>query len=88
VKAGVYSTPAVQQDVAPTLAAALGVKMPPAASGRVLPVLQKGFARPRVIMLIVLDGMRRDYLLRAFCSSGESGAALLPVNCLSTRGSI
>lgn len=64
VKAGVYSTPAVQQDVAPTLAAALGVKMPPAASGRILPVLQKGFARPRVIMLIVLDGMRRDYFDR------------------------
>ena len=41
VEPGVYSMPAVQQDVAPTLAAALGVSMPPTATGRVLPVLQK-----------------------------------------------
>jgi hypothetical protein len=56
--------PAAQQDVAPTLAAALGVQMPPTATGRVLPVLRTGFARPRVIMLLVLDGMRRDYFDR------------------------
>ena len=59
-----YSTPAVQQDVAPTLAAALGVQMPPTATGRVLPVLRTGLARPRVVMLLVLDGMRRDYFDR------------------------
>ena len=64
VRAGAYSIPAVQQDVAPTLAAALGVKMPPTATGHVLPVLRKDFARPRVVMLIVLDGMRRDYFDR------------------------
>jgi type I phosphodiesterase/nucleotide pyrophosphatase len=29
-----------------------------------LPVLRKGFTRPRVIMLLVLDGMRRDYFDR------------------------
>lgn len=56
--------PAVQQDVAPTLAAALGVQMPPTVTGRVLPVLRNGFARPKVVMLIVLDGMRRDYFDR------------------------
>lgn len=61
VKAGRYSMAAAQQDVAPTLAAALGVKMPPAATGHVLPVLRKGFGRPRVVVLLVLDGMRRDY---------------------------
>ena len=61
VQAGRYSMAAVQQDIAPTLAAALGVKMPPTATGHVLPVLRKGFGRPRVIMLLVLDGMRRDY---------------------------
>ena len=38
--------------------------MPPTATGRVLPVLRKGFARPRVIVLLVLDGMRRDYFDR------------------------
>jgi len=64
VRAGTYSIPAAQQDVAPTLAAALDVHMPPTATGRVLPVLRTGFARPRVIMLLVLDGMRRDYFDR------------------------
>jgi hypothetical protein len=61
VKTGAYSTPAVQQDIAPTLAAALGVSMPPIATGHVLPVLRPGFDRPRVVFLLVLDGMRRDY---------------------------
>src|SRR5205085_2163119 len=64
VRAEVYSTPAVQQDVATTLAAALGVSMPPTATGRVLPVLRPGFARPRVVFLLALDGMRRDYFDR------------------------
>ncbi len=64
VRTGLYSMPAVQQDVAPTLAAALGVRMPPTATGRVLPVLRTDFARPRVVMLVVLDGMRRDYFDR------------------------
>jgi hypothetical protein len=64
VRTGLYSMPAVQQDVAPTLAAALGVRMPPTATGRILPVLRTDFARPRVIMLVVLDGMRRDYFDR------------------------
>ena len=64
VKTGVYSMPAVQQDVAPTLAAALGVTMPPTATGRVLPVLRPGFARPRAVFVLVLDGMRRDYFDR------------------------
>jgi hypothetical protein len=61
VKAGSYPMAAAQQDIAPTLAVALGVNMPPTATGHVLPVLRKGFARPRVIILLVLDGMRRDY---------------------------
>src|ERR1700687_328098 len=64
VRTGTYSMPAVQQDVAPTLAAALGVPMPPTTTGRVLPVLRTGLARPRVVMLLVLDGMRRDYFDR------------------------
>jgi Type I phosphodiesterase / nucleotide pyrophosphatase len=64
VKTGVYPMPAVQQDVAPTLAAALGVAMPPTATGRALPILRAGFERPRAIFLLVLDGMRRDYFDR------------------------
>lgn len=61
VKNGIYLNRVAQQDVAPTLAAALGVQMPPSATGRVLPILKSGFVRPKAIMLIVLDGMRRDY---------------------------
>jgi hypothetical protein len=61
VKAGRYSMAAIQQDIAPTLAAALGVQMPPTATGHVLPVLRRGFDRPRAMVLLVLDGMRRDY---------------------------
>ena len=64
VRTGVYAMPAVQQDVAPTLAAALGVGMPPTATGHALPVLSPGFARPRVVFVLVLDGMRRDYFDR------------------------
>ena len=64
VKPGQYSMPAVQQDVAPTLAAALGTAMPPTATGHALPILRTGFPRPRVVMLLVLDGMRRDYFDR------------------------
>ena len=64
VKGGEYSMPAVQQDVAPTLAAALGVQMPPTATGHALPILRTGAPRPRVVMLLVLDGMRRDYFDR------------------------
>jgi Type I phosphodiesterase / nucleotide pyrophosphatase len=75
VRPGAYSMPAVQQDVAPTLAAALGVQMPPTATGRVLPVLRTPFARPRVVMLLVLDGMRRDYFDR-YAGSMPTLAAL------------
>src|SRR6266478_4510947 len=64
VKTGVYSTPAVQQDVAPTIAAALGVSMPPTATGHALPIFQTDFVRPRVAFVLVLDGMRRDYFDR------------------------
>jgi len=64
VRVGTYSMPAAQQDVAPTLAAALGVHMPPTSTGRILPILKKGMARARVVVLIVLDGMRRDYFDR------------------------
>ena len=64
VKGGTYATPATQQDVAPTLAEALGVRMPSDITGRVLPVLKDGRATPRVVMLLVLDGMRRDYFDR------------------------
>jgi hypothetical protein len=61
VAAGVHSIPAVQQDVAVTLASALGVAMPATATGKVLPALRANAPRPRVVFLVVLDGMRLDY---------------------------
>jgi hypothetical protein len=48
IKAGSYSMTAAQQDVAPTLAAALGVHMPPTSTGRVLPILKTGMSPPRL----------------------------------------
>ncbi len=77
VRTGRYSMPAVQQDVAPTLAAALGVQMLPTVTGRVLPVLRTDFARPRVVMLVVLDGMRRDATLRP-CQRSRPCASAAP----------
>jgi hypothetical protein len=87
VRTGLFSTPAAQQDVAPTLAAALGVQMPPTATGRVLPVLQTGFARPRVVMLIVLDGMRRDYFDR-YAASMPRLTALRHTSAWFTRAEV
>jgi hypothetical protein len=64
VTPGAYTSAARQQDVAPTVAAALGVSMPPTSTGRVLPILVPGAPRPRAVVLLVLDGMRVDYFER------------------------
>ena len=58
---GIRATAASQQDVAVTLAAALGVSMPITATGRVLPVLRPNATKPKAVFVIVLDGMRIDY---------------------------
>jgi predicted AlkP superfamily pyrophosphatase or phosphodiesterase len=65
VRPGTYSGPVIHQDMAPTLAALLGVPMPATSSGRTLrTVLRPAPARPRLIVLAVLDGMRVDYFDR------------------------
>jgi len=65
VRQGSWPAVALQQDVAPTLGAIIGAPPLPAATGRVLDeVLAPGAARPRVAVLIVLDGMRADYFDR------------------------
>ena len=64
VTPGVHAVAARQQDVAVTLAAALGVSMPSTATGRVLPVLRANAPRPRAVFVLVLDGMRIDYFTR------------------------
>jgi hypothetical protein len=64
VTPGVHTTPARQQDVAVTVARALGASMPSGATGRVLPVLRPDAPRPRAAFVLVLDGMRVDYFDR------------------------
>jgi hypothetical protein len=61
IQKGDYPGPAHQQDVAPTLAAVLGLPPPTTMTGRVLAqALSGGSERPRVVFLVVLDGMGRD----------------------------
>jgi hypothetical protein len=60
----VFNEEASQQDVAVTMASALGVAMPPSATGRVLPGVSRPATNPRLVFLLVLDGMRPDYLTR------------------------
>ena len=50
----------VQQDLAPTLAALIGATPPPTMLGRVLREGIDTTARPRVVVLVVLDAMRAD----------------------------
>ena len=62
VRSGTHSSRAVQQDVAPTLAALLKTTPPATTTGRALQEALTGATdRPRVIALFVLDGMRADY---------------------------
>lgn len=62
VKAGDYSVPAQQQDVAPTIGAVIGAPVLATYTGRVLnEALNGGTARPRIVTLFVLDAMRADY---------------------------
>jgi hypothetical protein len=71
INRGVWNDPVTQQDVVPTLAALLGTAPPATATGRPLrQALATATARPRVVALFVLDGMRADYF--------DTYAAVLP----------
>jgi len=62
VRRGSYRDVATQQDIVPTLASLLKLRLPPSVSGRSLKRgLDSSADRPRVILLVVLDGMRLDY---------------------------
>jgi hypothetical protein len=61
VKPGEYRQPVVQQDVAPTLAALIGATAPATTAGRVLREGIDTASRPRVVVLLVFDGMRADF---------------------------
>lgn len=72
VRSGTYAEPVTQQDMAPTLASLLGVSMPGTSSGRSQSaILKPANQRPRLVVLLVLDGMRVDYF--------DRHAAVLPV---------
>jgi predicted AlkP superfamily pyrophosphatase or phosphodiesterase len=65
IRQGVFALPVNHQDMAPTLAALLGVSMPGTSAGRPLrSVLRPAKEPPRLIVLTVLDGMRLDYFER------------------------
>ena len=65
VRQGRWSTPATQQDIAPTLGAMIGAPTTSTYTGRVLAnVAAPPVRRPRVAVVMVLDGMRADYFDR------------------------
>ncbi len=61
IRPGIYDAPATQRDVAPTVAALLGVPAPVTMTGRILTeVLREDAEPPRAILVAVLDGARLD----------------------------
>ncbi len=65
VRKGSFPDAASQQDVAPTVAALLGLPVPASMSGHVLSTALDGNrGRPRAVVVGVLDGMRADYFDR------------------------
>ena len=65
VRPGTYDAPATQRDVAPTVAALLGVPTPVTMSGRVLTeALREPVEPPKAIFIAVLDGARHDLIER------------------------
>jgi hypothetical protein len=64
VRQGRWTTPATQQDIAPTLGALMGAPSSSTYTGRVLANVAAGSRRPRIAVIMVLDGMRADYFDR------------------------
>ncbi len=64
VRKGAFGAPVAQQDMATTLARMLGVVMPGATGRPLEEALVRGTRPPRAMLLLVLDGMRADYLDR------------------------
>jgi Type I phosphodiesterase / nucleotide pyrophosphatase len=65
VRPGAWTDPVIQQDVVPTLAALMRTTAPATATGRILQqAIGTASSPPRIIALIVLDGMRVDYFDR------------------------
>ena len=65
IRQGTFPGPVTQQDMAPTLASLLGVPMPRyERRPLVTAILDSATGPPRLIVLVVLDGMRLDYFDR------------------------
>ena len=65
VRRGGFTVPARHQDIAPTIAAMLGLPAPATMTGRALSMaLRPAAAPPSVVLLVVLDAFRADYLER------------------------
>ena len=65
VRRGRYDVAARHQEIAPTIASIIGLPVPATMTGRPLSMaVAKGTAPPRLVLLLVLDGFRADYLDR------------------------
>lgn len=65
VRAGAFAAPARHQDIAPTIAALLGLPVPRTMTGHPLAAaLRLGAPPPRIVLLVVLDAFRADYIER------------------------
>jgi hypothetical protein len=65
IRAGVFEAPALQQDIAPTVAALLQLPPPATMTGRALSeALSEDAPLPRIVAVVAIDGMRTDYLHR------------------------
>jgi type I phosphodiesterase/nucleotide pyrophosphatase len=97
IRAGEHPDHAKQQDVVPTLARLLRLELPPTVTGSVLErALRPEAPIPRVVVLLVLDGTRMDYLtshggrMRQLAWYRRSGAWFpsARVDCLPTNTAV
>jgi hypothetical protein len=62
IRQGIWNDAAAQQDIAPTLGVLIGASSLQTYTGRVLSnAIAAGTARPRIVVVMVLDAMRADY---------------------------
>jgi hypothetical protein len=64
VRPGRFTEAATQQDVAPTIAQAIGLPMPAVTGHALAAALRPGAPIPKAVVLLVLDAFRADYLDR------------------------
>jgi len=61
IKKGIYERPAIQQDIASTVAELLSIAPPSRANGRILTEILAKNRRPKVIVVFALDQVGRNY---------------------------